>query len=46
MDRLITEDNTLEQIAERSIDFDKTDALRAKERALSVEYLRKALADR
>ena len=45
-DRRITEENDLEQIASRPINYERTDALREKEKALSVEYLKNALSDR
>ena len=45
-DRLVSEENDLEQIFNKTIDFEKTDALREKERARSIDYLNHALSNR
>ena len=43
MDRLVSEDNDLDTIFARQIDFDTVDAIRARERTAAIEYLKDAL---
>ena len=45
-DRLVTEDNGLETIAGKHMDFGKLDAMREKGKASAIGYLQNAFADR
>ncbi len=43
MDRLVSEENDLDTVFGRSIDFEAVDKIRERERAASLAYLRNAL---